>query len=168
MAVHPSLDTMAIEAIEEYLAVSAHCLSSVKQDGGCYGYPATLLLFCVTNALGVYLAGESVTVGQHSQQIREKKPFRVFNHECFGLALDEEEIRRLEVAYRNRLAHNAFIDIGAGLVADPSGPPFAFTPDQIKINVVSFHALVTKAWERFPRERIEAWAKRHKNTPKRS
>ena len=90
MAVHLSLDAMPVEAVEENLAVSAHCLFFVRQDGGCHGHPATLLLFCVTNALGVYLAGESVTVGQHSQKITEKNPFRVFHHQSFGLALSDE------------------------------------------------------------------------------
>ena len=63
MAVHLSLDALAVEAIEENLAVSAHCLFFVKQDGGCHGYPATLLLFCVTDALGVYLAGRASQSG---------------------------------------------------------------------------------------------------------
>lgn len=43
MAMHLSLDAMAVEAIEENLAVLAHCLFFVKQEGGRHGYPATLL-----------------------------------------------------------------------------------------------------------------------------
>jgi hypothetical protein len=47
---------MAIEAIDEYLAIVDHCLKTVKpgNDGVC-GFPAVLLLFSVVDALSNYL-----------------------------------------------------------------------------------------------------------------
>lgn len=45
---------MAIEAIEEYLAIAEHCVTSDKGNGGIYGYPAVLLLLCVVDALSNY------------------------------------------------------------------------------------------------------------------
>ena len=42
---------MSIEAIDEYLAIAEHCVSMHKANGGIYGYPAVLLLFCVIDAL---------------------------------------------------------------------------------------------------------------------
>jgi len=164
MALHTSFETMAIEAIDEYLTASENCLTFEKARGGSLGYPATLLLFCVTNALGVYLAGESVTIGGRSQRITEHEPFRVLNHDCFGrLALNDKQIKRLEKVYRNALAHNAIIDLGAVLVVRRDNGPliFIFRPDGILINLPSFHKIVAAAWQRFPKERIKSWAERH-------
>src|SRR2546428_8310808 len=96
MALHTSFETMAIEAIDEYLTASENCLTFEKAGGGSLGYPATLLLFCVTNALGVYLAAQSATIGGRSQRITEHEPFRVINHDCFGrLAFNDNQINRL-------------------------------------------------------------------------
>lgn len=153
---------MAIEAIDEYLQASQDCLNFAKRDDGVLGYPATLLLFCVANALGVYLAGESVTIDGRSQKIRKNEPFRVFNHSCFGFALSDLQIKRLEKVYRNALAHNAIIDLGAILVAHVDGPVFRFRANgNVRINLQSFHKVVAEAWRQFPKERIKSWAERH-------
>jgi hypothetical protein len=85
MALHASFYTMAIDGIDEYLQASQDCLDFAKRDDGVLGFPATLLLFCITNALGVYMAGESVTIAGRAQRITVKEPFRIFNHELFGL-----------------------------------------------------------------------------------
>jgi hypothetical protein len=132
MALHTSFETMAIEAIDEYLTASENGLTFEKVGGGSLGYPATLLLFCVTNALGVYLAGERVTMGGRSQRITEHEPFRVLNHDCFGrLALNDKQIKRLEKVYRNAFA---IIDLGAVLVIRRDNGPliFIFRPDGIR------------------------------------
>src|SRR5438128_4765068 len=161
MALHTSFYTMAIEGIEEYLAAAENCLSFEKSDTGVLGFPATLLLFCVANALGVYLAGESVTIDGRSHKITEKEPFRVLNHQCFDLGLDHQQIKSLEKAYRNSLAHNAIIDLGAALVAHVDGPVFVFRSNGIHINLQSFHKRVSAAWQQFPKEHIQSWAERH-------
>ena len=150
---------MAIEAISEYLQASAVCLSVLKPDGGCLGYPATLLLFCAVNAMGVCLAGETVTIDGDPQRIATKQPFRIFNHECFGLELSELQIKRLEASFRNRLAHNAIIDLGSCLDPSSDEPPFVFNAATVSIRVFSFHNRGVQAYSRFPKERIHAWAK---------
>ena len=161
MALHASFYTMATEAIDEYLQASEDCLNFAKRDSGVLGYPATLLLFCVANALGVYLSGESITIAGRPQKITAKEPFRVLNHECFGLRLDHDQIKRLEKVYRNALAHTAIIDLGATLVAHVDGPVFIFRRNGVRINLQSFQKLVAAAWSQFPKERIKSWAERH-------
>ena len=52
MAIHLKASSLAIEAIEEYLTIAEYCIAAKKDDGGIYGYPATLLLFCVVNVMG--------------------------------------------------------------------------------------------------------------------
>jgi hypothetical protein len=62
MASHKKLWTMAVEGIDEYLTAAHMCLDHRKPDGGCLGYPATLLLLCVVNALGTYLTGDDAMI----------------------------------------------------------------------------------------------------------
>ena len=114
MAQHSSLEEMATAAIDEYFQAVAYCLSFRTADGGCLGFPAALLLFCITDALGNWLRTDKVMIDGRSQKIGNC-PFRVFNHECFGLQLTGKEISFLEKYYRNRLAHNALIEVGATL-----------------------------------------------------
>jgi hypothetical protein len=162
MALHASFYTMAIDGIDEYLQASQDCLDFAKRDDGVLGFPATLLLFCITNALGVYMAGESVTIAGRAQRITVKEPFRIFNHELFGLRLDHAQIKHLEKAYRDALAHTAIIDLGASMVAHVDGPVFIFRPHgSVRINLASFQKCVAAAWSRFPRERIKLWADQH-------
>jgi hypothetical protein len=156
---------MAVEAINEYIEVSEHCLKAKKSDGGCFGYPAALLLFCVTNALGVYLRGDNIQIDGRTQTIPRGEPFRVLNHPIFGLDLKGAQVDLLEECYRNKLAHNAIIEVGAVLIHAPGqlSRPFIFTSNQVQvINLDSFHRLVAAAWEKFPRNRIEAWAKQRR------
>ncbi len=54
MAIRSDLRSMSVEAIEEYLAIAKHCVSTRKSNGGLYGYPAVLLLCCIIDALGNY------------------------------------------------------------------------------------------------------------------
>ena len=160
MAINTSLATMAAEAIDEYLIVSRECLNATKADGGCLGYPATLLLFCTVNALGTYLVGERIVIDGREQKITRREPFRVLNHSLFDLRLSDEKIKLLEKEYRNALAHNAVI--GSGILvktANASGVPFAFSDSLHGINVGAFHRVVANAWAEFPKERIDEWVK---------
>jgi hypothetical protein len=158
MALHENLGQLAIEAIDEYLIASANCLKFRKKDGGCLGYPATLLLLCVINALGVWLDGDNVTIDGRLEKITEGEPFRVLNHDCFGLELSGQEIKLLKQSYRNRLAHNAIIDVGSFLLPREDDPPFVFESEGVGIKVFSFYKLVVRAYSRFPKERIHSWA----------
>src|SRR5687768_4802798 len=131
MALHPNAASMTIEAIEEYLLAAKICLGHQKEDGGGLGYPSTLLLFCVVEALGTYL-------------IKEKEPFRVLNTPCFGLTLEVEQIKQLEKWYRNPLAHNAMIVPGVCLTLESTGEPFAFSAsgEPTAIRLKPFYTLV--------------------------
>ena len=162
MALHKDFATMAVEAINEYLEVAESCLNARKSDGGCLGYPAALLLFCVTNAFGVYLCGDNIQIDGRNRTITPREPFQVLNHAIFGLDLRGTQIKLLEQCYRNKLAHNAIIELGAVLIHAPGQlpHPFSFAANQVQvINLHSFHRLVATAWEKFPRDRIHTWSK---------
>jgi hypothetical protein len=44
---------MSVEGIEECLAIAEHSVTTRKTNGGIYGFPAVLLLFCIVDALSV-------------------------------------------------------------------------------------------------------------------
>ncbi|MBS1828815.1 MAG: hypothetical protein JST93_26165 [Acidobacteria bacterium] len=142
MAIHSDAAGVAIEAIEEYLRASDLCLKFRKEDGGCLGYPATLLLFCAVDAIGGYLSLDK------RNKIPKGEPFLVFKHPCFGLDLQTKQIKRLEHWYRNGLAHNAVLPPGTCLSAeDGDAFEFALNGDPVKIRVVPLHRLVCGAWK---------------------
>jgi hypothetical protein len=124
---------MAVEGIDEYLTAAHMCLDHRKPDGGCLGYPATLLLLCVVNALGTYLTGDDAMIDGKLVRITRGEPFRVLNHDCFGLNLSGKEIKLLEGSYRNRLAHNAIIERGSSMAPSNEEPPFVFQSDRVAI-----------------------------------
>ncbi len=168
MAIHENQWTMAIAVIDEYLRTSQLCLEETKPDGGCLGYSATLLLFCVVNAMGTYLGGDGIVIENKEQQITKGEPFRIFNHPLFGLDLTQQEIKQLERSYRNALVHSATIEAGAMLFALDGEVPFEFISGHVWIRLCSFHRRVEAAWALFPKQRIEAWEKNGLRTPRRA
>jgi hypothetical protein len=149
MAIHDEPAALSVEAIEEYLIAAQMCLEHRKADRGCLGYPATLLLFCIVDALGTYLAQDK------SSKIPKGESFRVLNHPCFGLTLTNDQIRRLEWWYRNGLAHNAVIPPGTCLSGEEGEPfDFAVNGDPVKVRVFPFHRLLKQAWDHFDKNLI--------------
>jgi hypothetical protein len=155
MSVQPNPWSLAEEAIGEYLLASRICVEHRKQDGGILGYPAALLLLCIVNALGTYLRGEEVVIEGKKQQITRGKPFRALNHLLFRQDLTRAQIDRIEAAFRNPLAHNALIHIGAGLTPAEAGLPFEFSNNEVWISVPMLHKIVTDAWEHFDKSKIK-------------
>lgn len=149
MAIHREPAGIPIEAIDEYIRASELSLSFKKADGGCLGYPATLLLFCVIDALGRYLALDK------NNKIPKGEPFYALKSPCFGLSLTTDQIKRLEWWYRNGLAHNSALPPGACLTGE-EGAPFDFAPngEPVKVRVFALHRMVKQAWDRFDKSLI--------------
>lgn len=144
MAVHPNATSLTVEVIEEYLDIAKMCIATRKPDGGIYGYPATLLLFCVINALGNSLIGGN-------------EPFRLLKQAPFKCGLDDRQVKQLEQWYRNLLAHNGMIAPGTCLSPDDSGAPFSFdTEELVLIRVKPLYAMVRSAWERIDKTRLNS------------
>jgi hypothetical protein len=154
MAIHTDPSTLAEEAIDEYLAAAKACVDSRKPDGGILGYPATLLLFCVVNALGNVLRNVDVTIEGKKQRITRGEPFRVLNHSILKQSLTHEQIKRIEHAYRNPLIHSALLLPQVGLTPDPSAPAIDFAGGEVWVSVPRLWELVTAAWKEFDRSKI--------------
>lgn len=149
MAIHEHPTELTLEVIAEYLLTAKVCLEHRKPDGGCLGYSATLLLFCVMDALGGYLAHDK------SSGITQSERFMVLKHHYFGTSLTTEQIKRLEWWYRNGLAHNAYLPPGTCLTVQEGNPfDFAANGEPVIIRVGSLHQLVQQAWDRFDKSLI--------------
>lgn len=155
MAIHKDVAQLSIEAINEYLLGADLCLKYRKSDGGRLEYPATLLLFCVIDALGGYVSHDE------SSGIPTSEPFHVLRHSCFGHSnLTIPQIKKLEWWYRNGLAHNGALPAGTCLSAE-EGEPFEFATngDPMKIRSVPLYRLVEAAWKQFDKSRIQPMRK---------
>jgi hypothetical protein len=135
MAIHPNANSLAVEVIEEYLEVAKMCIDARKQDGGIHGYSATLLLFCVINALGASL-------------LKGNEPFQILMKPPFNCNLSMDQVKKLEIWYRNLLAHNGMIAPGVLLSPEDGAKAFHFEHDEpVLIRVRSLYSLVRAAWQ---------------------
>jgi len=155
MAIHPNLWALAEEAVEEYLTTVRWCLDYRKEDGGCLGYPAALLMLCIVNALGTYLRNEQVTIEGTRQRITEGEPFRVLNHDVFNQNMTNDQIKIIEHTYRNLLSHNAMLAPNSWLVPGTADRAFVFGNDNAIIDVQKLQELVSRAWTKLDKTKIK-------------
>ncbi len=139
MAIHEDLQSLNVEAIEEYLAVAEYCVTTTKANGGIYGLPALLLLFCVVDALTVNSGGKEHTL----EQITSVIPMR------------DKQLKSLREWYRNLLAHQAVIAPGT-MLSTVDGPPIEFNSsgEPTYIRVIPFYYAVRDLWESFDRSTL--------------
>ena len=122
---------MSVEAIEEYLAIAKHCVSTRKSNGALYGYPAVLLLCCIIDALGNY--------GGHAKNTLRGARFIVPD-------LTDKHIKHLKNWYP---AHQAIIMPGTKLSDDPIGSAIEFdrNGEPTHIRVIPFYRAVKSGWD---------------------
>ena len=133
MAIHQKVETMAIEVIDEYLAIAEYCVNTQKPSSdGVYGYPAVLLLFSVLDALSNFR-------GYPRHSFRVLKDFQ----------LSDTQVKQLANWFRHQLSHQAVIIPGTKLSIE-EGEPFEFAGNEpVHIRVRPFFQLVKKAWQKF-------------------
>ncbi len=141
MAIHNDLQSMSIEAIDESLTIAEYCTSTRKANGGIYGYPSVLLLFCVIDAVSNY-------VGHPQNTLRELQS--IFP------SLSEKQVKNLKEWYRNLLAHQSIIMPGTLLSSDPDGIPIEFNSDgePTHIRVIPLCRVIKRWWEDFEKNRV--------------
>jgi len=139
MAVHKDLQSLSVEAIEEYLAVAEYCVTTTKANGGIYGFPALLLLLCIVDALTVNSGGK-----EHSlQKVTSVVP------------MTDKQLKSLRAWYRNLLAHQAVIAPGT-MLSTGDGPPIEFNSngEPTYIRVIPFYQAVRALWETFDKSTL--------------
>ena len=132
---------MSVEAIDEYLAIAEHCISTRKANGGIYGYPAVLLLCCIIDALGNY-------VGLARNTLRGAR--------LIIPGLTEDQIKDLKNWYRNLPAHQAIIMPGTQLSDAPTGNAIEFNSntEPTHIRLIPFYSAVKSGWKDFDKTLI--------------
>jgi hypothetical protein len=142
MATHQNAASMAVEAIEEHLAIAEYCVNTVKPgSNGVYGFTAVLLLFSVVDALSNFLGYPENSLGALK---------------AFEPKLSHPQVKSLKQWFRNPSSHQAMIVPGTKLTLE-EGDPFEFSgTEPSHIRVRPFFCLVKNAWKQFDRNKITA------------
>jgi hypothetical protein len=145
MAVHSTIEELTVESVSEFLESAGILIEKRKPDGGIMGYSATLLLFCVIDAIGHHLK-----VGSGNTRLE------VLNLPAFGLDLNEDQIKKTKKWFRNSLVHNASIVPGVELSPEDQGDVFEFDNGKPKkIRVRKLYELVFKVWKEHDRNNFD-------------
>lgn len=165
MAIHDTKLGLINEALTEYLTVARHCIVTDKGNGGCFGFPAALLLLCCVDAVGAYhrtRAGYKVMVDGQLEEIHSNKPstyFYILNAPIFGQMLTKKQIAEIYSHFRSMLAHGAAIKAGGFLaIGTHDDPPFVIGHDGkvTHLNLVPLFNLVGERVYRFLSDNGEA------------
>lgn len=130
-----NLENLVFEALVENLLVARYFIDFRKDPlewkrFGCYGFPAAILLFSITDMIGSYILGGST-----------KNHFNIFNNsDYYNLGLTDEELKELYDHYRCLLTHNGALPIGRLLdIGHSSQPIFTKTESgDLILNLVPF------------------------------
>jgi hypothetical protein len=146
MAIHTHPRDLFFAAVEEYLKASELCLRYRKDDGGVLGYPATLMLCCIIDAMNNNLK-------RSEKRKLAGGEFKILRHVSFGLNLTEERFHKIQQSlgdwFRHKLAHQLVIVWNVALEAEGTDTlPFGFSDlgDFDTIYVLPLYRLVEKAW----------------------
>lgn len=105
MALHNSISSQLKESLREYLLVAEYCIKFRKNDGGCLGYPAAILLLNIVDSIGSYI---------HDGKTRDH--FDILNNvNYYNLGLSKDNIRLIYEHHRCLLEHNATTGFKVGL-----------------------------------------------------
>jgi hypothetical protein len=117
--IHPDTVSMLHESLREYLCVADWCVHYQKNDswgpeqaGGRLGYPAAVMMFCITDTIGSFHRGDpnfSASVDGKAVPIRKQgfQHFYVLNSDYYGQDLTAAAIKRLYANFRDLLVHNS-------------------------------------------------------------
>ena len=144
MAIHNDLNSMAREAIPEFLHVARMSIDTQKPTGGVYGCPAVLLLFSVVDAISNFSG-----YPQHS--------FGALGDILPHLNLTQRQIQSLAHWYRHPMSHQGILAPGVAISIDDPGPAIELNssgePTHIRLN--PFYKGVKAAWDAMDHATIE-------------
>ena len=143
MAIHKDTSSMLRESLQEYLKVAEYCIQFRKdpkewREGGCYGYPAAVMLFCILDTIGSYHHGRKefkVQIDGKEKSINKDGYhfFFVLNSPYYNQSLSEADIKNLYDNYRCLLMHNGAMAFDHFLLSDPSlRQPFPIRNDGVR------------------------------------
>lgn len=145
MAIHPTIQSMLRESLVEMFLVAQYCVEYRKDPKiwgsyGCYGYPAAILLFAITDAVGSYVIGG-----------KTREHFNILaDINYYSLDLTKKEIDLVYEKYRSLLTHNAVLAINTLLdIGAEDDPVFEYNNDRPCVNLLPFLLLTKKVILKF-------------------
>ena len=143
MAEHRTIKDLGCEVMEDFLMAAGICVETRKTDGGILGYPATLILLAVTDAIG---HGLDVGSGDTRLAVLQHPSFSE-KLAKFGQDLSSRHVKNLTQWYRHMLAHSGLIAPGVALTPEREGAPFGFTGEELtSIRVPVLYQLIRDVW----------------------
>jgi hypothetical protein len=108
MALHDTPASMLKESLNESLTVAEYCLAYRKNDGGCLGYPAAMILFSIVDTIGSYFRKNKnlrILIDGKTRFIDSDgyKHFFILNSPYFEQHLSEKVIKTLYIKFRSLL-----------------------------------------------------------------
>jgi hypothetical protein len=130
-----TLNNIVYESLVENLLVSSYCIKFRKdplrwKEEGCYGFPATILLFSIADIIGSYIIGGST-----------KKHFEIFNNnDYYNLNLSENALEEMYKHYRCLITHNGAMPPGRLLDIGTNDDPVVIKTNsgEMILNLVPF------------------------------
>jgi hypothetical protein len=143
MAEHRTIKDLGCEVMEDFLMAAGICVETRKTYGGILGYPATLILLAVTDAIG---HGLDVGSGDTRLAVLQHPSFSE-KLAKFGQDLSSRHVKNLTQWYRHMLAHSGLIAPGVALTPEREGAPFGFTGEELtSIRVPVLYQLIRDVW----------------------
>ncbi|MBI3249050.1 MAG: hypothetical protein HYZ50_21310 [Deltaproteobacteria bacterium] len=168
MAIHRKKEELAKESIYEMLHVAEYAVTHRKTDkaqwgdnatGGILGYPATVILFSITDCLGSYFANDpNFTVNVDGKEWKIKQASQhiyILNSKYFNLDLSRIDLDNIYKNVRSVLIHNSLLPEGYLLqVGENEELPFNIAVNEFDnriyfINVIKLFEITKKAVEEF-------------------
>lgn len=114
MVIHNKVEEMLKESIQEMLDAASLCINFKKENNGCLGYPATILLLSIADTIGSYYEGNKnfkIKVDGKEKFISGNsfQHFYIFNSEYYNLQLTDKFIQKIYKNFRSLLVHNGVI-----------------------------------------------------------
>ena len=114
---------MLKESIEEMLVAASLCIDFRKENGGCLGYPASMLLLSIVDSIGSYYRGNvnfRIMIDGAEKIIKrpDYQHFYILNSDYYDLQLSENDIRKIYSNYRSLLVHNSVVAINHLITMD--------------------------------------------------
>lgn len=146
MPVHNSPKSMIALSLKEIL-VSVDSMLKYKKEKkvwehtGCLGYPATILLLSVVDAMGTHICKGSVE--NHFNILKDRKYFSDFEFHT-------KDVKAIYKGFRCKLVHNSLMYVNFTLdIKSPNGTPIIWNDDKPTLYLVDFNNLVKKAADKF-------------------
>lgn len=136
-------------------------IENFKDDKGCFGFPAAVLLFTITDTIGSMFRGTGIKIvrnGNKQDQIKGSyaSHFYILNSSFYGQQLTTSVIDGIYRSYRDLLVHNSSLPQGYFLaIGSESDDPFVCCTDKkgnlhaVCINLRAYYRISSNAVSRF-------------------